>query len=73
MWPPLVRSSKNAGQTINNRATERAELTGIATSLNTHSDQPSVILLFHLKGKKSVYSTIFFELYSSSSLGGPLS
>jgi hypothetical protein len=59
MLPPIVRSSKNAGQTISNRATERAELTGIATSLNANSDQPSVILLFYLKGKKSVYSTIF--------------
>jgi hypothetical protein len=66
MLPPLVRSSKNAGQTINTGPfsrvyclSDRAEPTGIATALNAQICLPCVILLLNLKGKKSVYSIIF--------------
>jgi hypothetical protein len=66
MLPPLVRSSKNAGQTINKNKTscvyclsDRAEPSGIANAINAQICQPCVILLLHLKGKKFVYRTIF--------------
>jgi hypothetical protein len=57
---------------LSNRATDRAEPTGIATALNAQICQPCVILLLHLKCKKSVYSIIFRILVELKSRRTPV-